>query len=556
MSRSTVRLLRGLRSTRGNVLKWSRGCHSDFRGVPPLRHAEVGSLIVLSLATLYFGAQTIKLDSSFDPSPPNDRSTGFGLIPFAEVQKHCTEDDCWVVIDGKVYDLTKFAAEAHPGGSGPILQFAGRDATTVFQSIHPPGVIEHMLDPSALQGTVDPTTLPPSTQRTATEVEREITLGEIVGLPDFEEAARRKLSAKAWAYMSAGATDMYTLDLNRSSFNKILFRPRVLVDVDKVDSSTVMLGQPTSMPIFLSPTGMAGLAHPDGEKLLTAAAGECEAIYMISTNASDPLQDIVNARQSRTQPLFMQLYVDRNRPKSEALIHKINDLGLKAIFVTVDAAAPGKREADERSLAEIEASQAGEIPGVSGGKMARDRKGGGIARAKGGFIDPTLNWNDIAWLRRHTNLPIGLKGVQSVEDCVKAVEMGVEAIYLSNHGGRALDGSEPALYTLLELRKHRPDVFDKVEVYLDGGVRRGTDVIKAICLGAKGVGLGRPILYSMTYGKDGIVHALESEGLRYPSVGADVAVLRDEIHTTMKLLGVTRLDQLGPHLVRLIREPD
>ena len=143
----------------------------------------------------------------------------------------------------------------------------------------------------------------------------------------------------------------------------------------------------------------------------------------------------------------MQLYVDRNRPKAEALIHKINDLGLKAIFVTVDCAAPGKREADERSMAEIAASQ--EVPGestsstdldyaedlgMSGGKISRDKKGGGIARAKGGFIDPTLNWSDIAWLRRHTNLPIGLKGVQCVEDCVKAVEMGVDAIYLSNHG--------------------------------------------------------------------------------------------------------------------------
>jgi L-lactate dehydrogenase (cytochrome) len=141
----------------------------------------------------------------------------------------------------------------------------------------------------------------------------------------------------------------------------------------------------------------------------------------------------------------MQLYVDRNRPKTEKLLEQINGLGMKAIFVTVDAAAPGKREADERSRAEIEVvSSALPLPGVivadrqasgvSGGKIAQDSKGGGIGRSVGGFIDPKLNWEDLKWLRRHTDLPIGLKGVQSVEDCIKAAELGVNAIYLSNHG--------------------------------------------------------------------------------------------------------------------------
>jgi L-lactate dehydrogenase (cytochrome) len=216
-----------------------------------------------------------------------------------------------------------------------------------------------------------------------------------------------------------------------------------------------MMGQIADLPFFICPTGMAGLAHPLGERAVARAAGNANVIYMVcpllsscadnkvSTNASTPLAEIVSNATRPDQKFFMQLYVDRNRPKTEKLLEQINGLGMKAIFVTVDAAAPGKREADERSRAEIEVVSI-TIPvrpelrlqasGVSGGKIAQDSKGGGIGRSVGGFIDPKLNWEDLKWLRRHTDLPIGLKGVQSVEDCIKAAELGVDAIYLSNHG--------------------------------------------------------------------------------------------------------------------------
>jgi len=175
--------------------------------------------------------------------------------------------------------------------------------------------------------------------------------------------------------------------------------------------------------------------------------------------------------------------------------------------------------------------------GISGGKIATDNKGGGIGRSVGGFIDPKLSWDDIRWLRKHTDLPIGLKGVQTVEDVKKAYDLGINAVYLSNHGGRALDGSPPALYTLLELNKFYPNIVKdkRCEIYVDGGIRRGTDVVKALCLGANGVGMGRPFLYALTYGTEGVVHAIE--------------IMRDEIETTMRLLGVTKLSQLGPHLL-------
>ncbi|ORY27625.1 FMN-dependent dehydrogenase-domain-containing protein [Naematelia encephala] len=492
------------------------------------------SVLLATFAAAYLLTPPIRSEAvDTDPSPPASQAIGRGLIPYSEVQKHSSENDCWVVIEGKIYDLTQFAKESHPGGSEPIYRVAGRDATAIFTPIHPPGTIENGLDEEAFVGVVDPNTLPQTVSKAKggeEGKERKIELAEIIGLPDFDEAARRNLTGKAWAYMSSGATDQYSLDLNRRSFNEILFRPRILIDVDLADTRCKMMGQDTSLPVFIAPAGMAGLAHPSGERLLATAAGQCNIIQMVSTNASAPLQEIIEAGTSATQAFFMQLYVDRNRPKTEALLRKIENLGIKAIFVTVDAAAPGKREADERSRAEVEVAS-----GISGGKISTDSRGGGIGRSVGGFIDPKLSWADIEWLRRHTKLPIGLKGVQCVEDAMRAAEVGVDAIYLSNHGGRALDTAPPALYTLLEIRKFCPEVLDKCEVYLDGGARRGTDVVKAICLGAKGVGMGRPFLYSLTYGTEGVVHAIE--------------ILRDEIATTMRLLGVNRIDQLGPHLL-------
>lgn len=267
-----------------------------------------------------------------------------------------------------------------------------------------------------------------------------------------------------------------------------------------------MMGQETSLPLFICPTGMSKLAGDEGEPGIASAAGECNIIQMVSTNASAPLDSIVAGRSKDDQVQFMQLYVDKNRANSEKLLDRVNKLGFKAVFVTADCPAPGKREADERNRAQVEVQS-----GISGGVVQRDSKGGGVGRTTGAFIDPKLSWDDIAWLRKQTPLPIGVKGIQCVEDAVRCAEMGVDAIYLSNHGGRALDTSPPALYTLLELRRTRPDVFNKCEVYIDGGVRRGSDVVKALCLGARGVGMGRPVLYGLTYGKDGVMHALDSE---------------------------------------------
>ncbi len=183
---------------------------------------------------------------------------------------------------------------------------------------------------------------------------------------------------------------------------------------------------------------------------------------------------------------------------------------IAAIFVTVDAPVAGKREADER----VRADETLSTP-MSGSKASNDKRGGGLGRIMGSYIDASLSWDDLAWLRRHWGGPIVLKGVQGAADAQRAMHEGLQGVMLSNHGGRSLDTSPPAILILLELQRCCPEVFELMEVYVDGGVRRGTDVLKALCLGATAVGIGRSFLYALNYGQDGVEHAIDREFLPF-----------------------------------------
>lgn len=174
--------------------------------------------------------------------------------------------------------------------------------------------------------------------------------------------------------------------------------------------------------------------------------------------------------------------------------------------MTVDAPVPGKREADERAAQAIQIRSA-----ISGGESSKDKKGSGLGRLMAQYIDKALTWDDLEWIRETSGLPIVLKGVQTADDARMAVKYGVDAIMLSNHGGRSLDGSQAAILVLLELRKQCPEVFEHLEVYVDGGFERGSDILKAICLGATAVGIGRPYLYSLVYGQEGVEHLTQSK---------------------------------------------
>ncbi|RDL32037.1 Uncharacterized protein BP5553_09439 [Venustampulla echinocandica] len=467
------------------------------------------------------------------------------LISAQEVSKHNISEDLWIVVDDAVYDLTEFAPE-HPGGAAIIHRYAGRDATIAYSEIHAPSLIKTSLPSSKALGTLDPASITDEWAKHAPSISSSFSwdakppLDSLISTYDFVSAARQTLTPKTWAFYSAAATDLHTKARNNSAYTDIGLRPQILTNVKDVDTRTSMLGQKMSVPIFCAPASMAKLVHTEGEKEIARGCRKAGVPQCISTAASFPVGEIFEsvagevtygALEGETElPLFFQLYVDKQRHKTEALLKHVEELGAKGIFVTVDAPVPGKREADER----VKADENTSTP-MSGVKAKNDAKGGALGRIMGGFIDSSLSWDDLPWLRRCTKLPIILKGVQTAMDAKRAMESGIEGIVLSNHGGRSLDTAPAPILVLLELQKCCPEVFDKMEVFVDGGIMRGTDIFKALCLGARSVGIGRGFLFALNYGQDGIEKYVD--------------ILKDELETTMRMMGVTDLSQVHPGLL-------
>lgn len=442
------------------------------------------------------------------------------LIRAEDISKHNGLDNLWTVVDGTVYDLTEFAPE-HPGGVDVLSKYAGRDATAAYNEVHAPSLIRSTLPRSKHIGPLDTSTVPPGWSESARTQNQVNTrpdtskppLDSLINTHDFEIAASKSFTAKTWAFVSSAATDLHTKTRNSSAYSSIGLRPRVLHDVSNVCTRTTMLGQPMRTPIFCSPTSLGRLVHPDGEKELGRACKNLGIPQCVSTSASFPLAELVTAVRSHQAdtdydlPFFFQLYVDKKRANSERLLREAAELGIKGVFLTVDAPIPGKREADERMQADESISSP-----MSGAKAKNDKKGGALGRLMGAYIDDSLQWSDLAWLRECApGVPIVLKGIQTAMDAVKAMEAGVDAILISNHGGRSLDTAPATILVLLELHKCCPEIFDKMEVFVDGGVSRGTDVFKALCLGAKAVGIGRGFLYGLNYGQEGVERYIDSE---------------------------------------------
>lgn len=526
-------------------------------------------------------------------------------MDISEVRKHNTRKDCWVIIHDKAYDVLHFIDE-HPGGAAIILKYAGKDATKVFDPVHPGDTLKRYLKeeyhkgpvlkevkapkappkieeansaeptPSQDAETVDEfdveydtqdskkpidfglndntvaTTAPaaptpadeddeydddeddpptPQELRRRTLARNKPPLASLYNLHDFEYVARHTMEAVAWAYYSLGSDDEITLRENHVGYQRIFFQPRILVDVTHVDYSCEMLGQKLSVPFYVTATALGRLGHPDGEMVLTRAAHDQGVIQMISMLSLCSLDEIADAARDN-QPQWLQVYVNRDREITKEILQHAEKRGIKGLFITVDAPQLGRREKDMRSK-----NVSDEVDTAVQRGQEKDTENG-AARAISSFIDTSLNWKDIAWFRLVTKLPIILKGVQTVADSLKAIEHGVEGIVLSNHGGRQLDYSKPGIEVLAELNPilRERGLKDKIEVFVDGGVRRATDILKAICLGAKGVGIGRPFLYAMsTYGDDGVYKAMQ--------------ILKDELEMNMRLLGVTRLDQLDESFI-------
>ncbi|PVI02309.1 hypothetical protein DM02DRAFT_641315 [Periconia macrospinosa] len=457
-------------------------------------------------------------------------------VSVEEIKQHASEDDCWIVVDGEVWDITEFARE-HPGGSEIIHRHAGLDASTAYNSAHSPSLISKTLSTSSHKGTLSAPSPshallkppPTPTAQPALEIGAKPPLTSLINAYDFEAVAEKTLTKKTYAFYSSAATNLVTRDANRSLFDRVWFRPRMLRDVKSVDTRTRMLGNEVRLPFFVSPAAMARLAHPEGELALARGCREFGIAQCISTNAAYPMNEITASVPANSVPFFFQLYVNKDRSASEALLRDAEANGIKGIFFTIDGPVQGKREGDER--VKVEATTNAKAA-ISGAAARNDKRGGGLGRTMGGYIDPTFNWEDIRWLRKATKLPIVAKGVMTAEDAVLAVKYGLDGIVISNHGGRNLDTTPPSLLTLMEIRRHHPEVFQHLEVFIDCGIRRGTDIIKALCLGAKAVGMGRPFLYSLTYGQEGVEHFID--------------IMKDEMETTMRLLGITDLSQCHP----------
>ena len=391
----------------------------------------------------------------------------------------------------------------------------GTDCTEEFDPIHPPGTLEDNLEPEANLGTVDISTLPnPKTDVVERKpIDSPPLMESLLNLDEIEDVATKQISKKAWAYYFSAGDDLISKRFNNLVYKQILLRPRVFVDCTTCDLSTTLLGHKVGLPLYVSPAAMARLAHPDGEQGIAKGISEFGGMQIVSNNASMTPEQIVEG-SAPGQIFGWQLYVQNDRKKSEAMLVRINKMSDKYKFIclTLDAPVPGKREHDEKSK-DVESSDSISVGVKTDGEPKRPG-GGGVGQQLFWGTAADLTWKTtLAWLAKHTSLPIVLKGLQTHEDAYLAMQFApqVKAIILSNHGGRALDTAPPAVHTLLEIRKYCPEVFSNIEVWVDGGIKRGTDVVKALCLGAKAVGVGRAALFGLgAGGTEGVHRTFES----------------------------------------------
>jgi len=320
-------------------------------------------------------------------------------------------------------------------------------------------------------------------------------------LLDIELQASKTLTERAYTYFHSAAETLSSMEANGRDWNEVSFRPRVLRNVARVDMTRRIMGQRGKLPFFIAPMAMIRLADQEGELALAKAAGTKGIPYSVSTYASYSHEEIMRCVKADKLPhlQFFQLYVPKKQEKGIELIQMARQLGFKALLVTVDTPVVGRREEDDRYKARVDYQS-----GVDDSPRTLDTSEDNEIPVLRGVHSSPLNWEDLKWIREAWGGagPIILKGIQCAEDAKLAFEMGVEGIYLSNHGGRQLDYAPSSIQTLLEIRRFCPEILGKIEIYLDGRIRRGTDILKAICLGATAVGVGRPF---------GAVRAIECE---------------------------------------------
>ena len=353
-------------------------------------------------------------------------------------------------------------------------------------------------------------------------------------LSELEPLARARLLPMAFDYYASGADDELTLRRNQEAFRQLELHYRVLVDVAATTARTRVLGAPVELPVLVAPTAFHRLAHPEGELATARAAGAAGTVYILSTLSTTRVEDVMAVASG---PVWFQLYVYKDRAATRDLVARVEAAGVQALVLTVDAPLLGRRERDVRNRFALPPGLRVENVHGATGDVARPAADSGLAAYFAQLLDPRLTWDDVAWLRGITRLPVIVKGLVRADDARRAVDAGVQGIVVSNHGGRQLD-TAPA--TIDVLPRIAEAVDGRAELLLDGGVRRGTDVIKALALGARAVLLGRPILWGLALaGQAGV------EGV--------LAMLRRELELAMALCGAPQVAQLTPDLVERMR---
>jgi isopentenyl diphosphate isomerase/L-lactate dehydrogenase-like FMN-dependent dehydrogenase len=340
-------------------------------------------------------------------------------------------------------------------------------------------------------------------------------MGELLSVADYERLAEQRLEPGAWAYLAGGSGDEWTLRENRAAFARWTFRPRVLCDVSEVSTGTTLLGNRVAMPVVVGPLAYQQLYDPDGECATARGAVAAGTGMAVSTFSTRTHEEIAAAATGLLQ--WCQLYVLQDRDVTREHLAGAAAAGCSAVVLTVDTPRLAQRERDLRV--------GFEVPPDLPLPYARSVIGATAQNPADQFalLDPSVSWRDLEWIASEGQLPVVLKGVVTAEDAELAVEHGAAAIVVSNHGGRQLDGVPATLDSLPEVVEA---VGGRVEVYLDGGIRRGTDVAKALALGARAVLVGRAPIYGLaTAGEDGVRHVLE--------------LLRDEFALALCLLGCT-----------------
>lgn len=342
----------------------------------------------------------------------------------------------------------------------------------------------------------------------------------VVSLSDYEALARERLSPETWAYLSGGAADEITLRKNRSAFDEIEIVPRLFRDLTDATTAVTLFGQKYAHPIFIAPTAFHHLFHPQGETATAMGAAAFQAGMVVSTQASTPLENIATSAQG---PLWFQLYIQPDRDFTLDLIRRAEAAGYQALVVTADAPLAGIRNREQRAGFQIP-------PGIDAVNLRGIRSHAPQDRVFGSeLLAAAPTWKDLAWLQSQTLLPVLVKGILSPQDARIAIDQGISGIIVSNHGGRTLDTAPATLHVLPMIAA---EVRGATPILLDGGIRRGTDIFKALSLGADAVMIGRPILHGLSVaGALGVAHVLK--------------ILLTELEITMALAGCVTLPESG-----------